>query len=142
MDFIHLGEGAQMRCACSTRWNRVDRNSIARRVQISAHDQEFGIVAITRKRSREPLVRRTSVGLRRPQRVRAGCPPPIVWRWKFCAASSARPAANPVLDLVVTAAPDVMAWLTRHADEVSQALLRRGRGPGAFRGGRKAGRRL
>ena len=93
VDFIHMGEGAKRR-ACSTALNKAWAST--RPVQMSPMT-EFGIVAITRKRLRG-LWPGAPRRLRRMRRHRAGTSA-IAWRWRFCAGSSARRAANPGAEL-------------------------------------------
>jgi hypothetical protein len=51
-------------------------------------------------------------------------------------------AANPGTEQIVTAAPEVVAWLTRHAAEIGPALARRGAGRVRFEAGACLGRRF
>lgn len=131
VDFIHLGENGHAARVIE----ELERSLSFDRapVQISPMT-EFGIVAITRKRLREPLVRRTSIAC-------AGCG----GTGRAASADGValeilrrverEAAANPGAELIVTAAPDVLAWLTRHKEEVGQALLRRGAGQVRFEAG-------
>ncbi len=131
VDFIHLEENGHAARVIEEleRSLRFDRAP----VQISPMT-EFGIVAITRKRLREPLVRRTSVAC-------AGCggtgraASADGMALEILRQVEREAAANPGAELIVTAAPDVLAWLTRHKEEVGQALLRRGAGRVRFEAG-------
>ncbi len=124
IDFIHLCEGehaarvvAALRQGLSFDHAPVEISPMA----------EFGIVAVTRKRLREPLARRTSVAC-------AGCGGTGRASAADCVAMEIlrrverEAAANPGAALVVTAAPNVAAWFARYAEEVGQGLARRGVG--------------
>ena len=135
VDFIHLGDGGHAARVLETLEQslRFDRAP----VQISPMT-EFGIVAITRKRLREPLARRTSIacaGCSGTGRARSadGMALEILRRVEREA------AANPGAELVVTAAPDVVAWLTRHGEDVGRALQRRGASRVRFEAGEGGG---
>ena len=104
-------------------------------VQISPMT-EFGIVAITRKRLREPLARRTSVACAAcdgpgaaPVRRKRGAGNAAPGRTRGRRQPGRRTGRH-------GAPPDVVAWLTRHDDEVAPGSGAARRGPGAFRGGR------
>ena len=135
VDFIHLGEGANAARVLDTLEQSLKFDRAP--VQISPMT-EFGIVAITRKRLREPLARRTSVAC-------AACGGSGRARSADCVALEIlrrverEAAANPGAELVVTAPPDVVAWLTRYGEEIGQALLRRGAGRVRFEAGEKPG---
>jgi ribonuclease G len=140
VDFIHLSQSANAeRVLEALRYGlSFDRAP----VQISPMT-EFGIVAITRKRLREPLVRRTSLpcaacdgrGRARSAEGRA---------LEVLRQVEREAAANPGAELVVRVAPDVAVWLERHAEAVTRGLARRGAGRVRFEGGEggsDAGRR-
>ena len=123
-DFIHLRDGAHAervleRLAQSLSFDRAP-------VQISPMS-EFGIVAITRKRLREPLARQTSspcgtCGGR-------GRAPSAEGRALAVLRQIEREAAaNPGAELVVRVAPEIAAWLDRHSEAVRMGLERRGAG--------------
>ena len=122
VDFIHLGDGGHAARVLETLEQslRFDRAP----VQISPMT-EFGIVAITRKRLREPLARRTSIAC-------ASCsgtgraPSADGMALEILRRVEREAAANPGAELVVTAAPEIVAWLTRHGEDVGRALQRRG----------------
>ncbi len=131
VDFIHLGQGEHIARVLESLEQslRFDRAP----VQISPMT-EFGIVAITRKRLREPLARRASV----PCAACGGtgrAPSADGTAMEILRRVEREAAANPGAELVVTAAPEVVAWLTRHGEAVGQALLRRGAGRARFEAG-------
>ena len=135
VDFIHLSENAN-----AARVLEALEQSLAfdrAPVQISPMT-EFGIVAITRKRLREPLVRRASVscaacaGTGRAATA-DGMAMDLLRRIEREA------AANPGAELVASAPPAVIAWLDRHQEDVARGLLRRGAGRVQFETGREGG---
>jgi ribonuclease G len=122
IDFIHLNEPANIE-----RVLEVLRASLARDrtpTQISGMS-EFGLVEITRKRIRDPLVKlmteccRTCHGRGR-NRTRESVALDIVREVERSA------AAAPGKPITVRAAPDVVRWLNAHEDEVRTGLARRG----------------
>jgi ribonuclease G len=124
VDFIHLnqsGHAARVLEALQLSLS-FDRAP----VQISPIT-EFGIVAITRKRLREPLVRQASHPC-------AGCggrgraPSAESRALEVLRQVEREAAANPGAELVVRIAPDIAQWLDRHAEAVCRGLLRRGAG--------------
>lgn len=135
VDFIHLSEGSHAARVLAALEQSLSFDRAP--VQISPMT-EFGIVAITRKRLREPLARRTSMacggcGGTGRAATADGMALEILRRVEREA------AASPGAELVVTAAPEVVAWLTRHGEEVGQALLRRGAGRVRFVAGAGGG---
>ena len=130
-DFIHLrrSEHAARVIESLERSLRFDRAP----VQISPMT-EFGIVAITRKRLREPLVRRASVPCAACGGTGRG-PSADGTAMEILRRVEREAAANPGAELVVSAAPDVVTWLTRHREAVGEALLRRGAGRVRFEAG-------
>ena len=135
VDFIHLrqaGHAARVLAALEQSLG-FDRAP----VQISPMT-EFGIVAITRKRLREPLVRRASVACAACHG--SGRAPSAEGRAITLLRQVEREAAaNPGAELVVRAPAAVVAWLERHADAVSRGLLRRGAGRVRFEAGENGG---
>ncbi len=135
VDFIHLGEGQHVTRVLETLESSLSFDRAP--VQISPMT-EFGIVAITRKRLREPLARRTSMAC-------GGCggtgraASPDCRAFEILRQVEREAAANPGAELVVTAAPDVVAWITRHEDQIKKALLRRGVGRVRFEAGEGLG---
>ena len=135
VDFIHLGQSAHAARVLDalTESLSFDRAPL----QISPMT-EFGIVAITRKRLREPLVRRASVAC-------AACggsgraPSPDGRALEILRQVEREAAANPGAELVVTVAPEIAAWLNRYAEDVSRGLLRRGAGRVRFEAGEGGG---
>jgi ribonuclease G len=122
IDFIHLREGehaARVRAALEQGLS-FDRAP----VEISSMT-EFGIVAITRKRLREPLARRTSVACAACGGTGRGYAADCV-AMEILRRVEREAAATPGAELVVTAAPDVTAWFHRHAEDVGAGLARRG----------------
>jgi ribonuclease G len=86
---------------------------------------EFGLVEITRKRIRDPLVKLVTECCqpchgRGRRRTRESVALEIVRRVEREA------AAAPGKPIVVRAAPDVVCWLSLHDDEVRTGLARRG----------------
>lgn len=131
VDFIHLSDAAHVEQVLAALSESLSFDHAP--VQVSPMS-EFGIVAITRKRVREPLARllsgpcpachgegrvpsRESVALAILRRVER----------------EAR--AWPGREIHVTAAPEVAAWLDSHADEIRLSLDRRGAGRVRFEAG-------
>jgi ribonuclease G len=134
VDFIHLGvEDHRQRVLKALETSLgFDRAPI----QISPMT-EFGIVAITRKRSREPLMRRGSV----PCRACSGSGRALSAdgvAMEILRRVEREATANPGAELVVSAAPDVVAWLKQYEDETSEALTRLGAGRVRFEAGKGA----
>jgi ribonuclease G len=138
VDFIHLGEGVNAARVIETLEQSLSFDRAP--LQISPMT-EFGIVAVTRKRLREPLARRTSVACTGCGGTGRASAPDCV-ALEILRRVEREAAANPGAELVVTAAPDVAAWLIRHADEIGPALLRRGAGRVRFEAGECLGRRF
>ena len=138
VDFIHLGDGENAARVIETLKQSLSFDRAP--LQISPMT-EFGIVAITRKRLREPLARRTSIAC-------GACggtgraPAPDCVALEILRRVEREAAANPGAELVVTAAPDVVAWLTCHAEDIGPALSRRGAGRVRFEAGECLGRRF
>ncbi|MES2254973.1 MAG: Rne/Rng family ribonuclease [Pseudomonadota bacterium] len=138
VDFIHLGDDANGARVIETLEQSLSFDRAP--LQISPMT-EFGIVAVTRKRLREPLARRTSIACSTCGGTGRAVAPDCV-ALEILRRVEREAAANPGAELVVTAAPDVVAWLTRHADEIGPALLRRGAGRVRFEAGECLGRRF
>ncbi len=122
IDFIHLNQPANIERVLD-----VLRTSLARDrtpTQISGMS-EFGLVEITRKRVRDPLVKlmteccRTCHGRAR-NRTRESVALDII---RAVERSAVEAPGKPV---IVRAAPDVVRWLNAHDDEVRTGLARRG----------------
>ena len=122
VDFIHLAESIHAARVLGALEQSLSFDRAP--VQISPMT-EFGIVAITRKRLREPLARRTSMPCSTCSGTGRGASPDGM-ALEILRQVEREAAANPGAELVVTAAPAVVAWLARHEEEVGQALLRRG----------------
>jgi ribonuclease G len=124
VDFIHLGIEDHRRRVCEALEKSLcfDRAP----VQISPMT-EFGIVAITRKRSREPLMRRGSVPCRACGGTGRALSADSV-AMEILRRVEREAAANPGAELVVEAAPDVVAWLRQNGEETREALTRLGAG--------------
>jgi ribonuclease G len=133
VDFIHLAQSEHVAHVLETLAQSLSFDRAP--VQISPMT-EFGIVAITRKRLREPLVRRASVPCAACGGTGRG-PSADGAAMEILRRIEREAAANPGAELVVTAAPDVVAWLTRHAEAVGQVLLRRGAGRVRFETGER-----
>ena len=133
VDFIHLSQStnAERVLEALTQSLSFDRAP----VQISPMT-EFGIVAITRKRLREPLVRQASLPCtacsgRGRARSAEGQALEVLRQIEREA------AANPGAELVVRVAPEVATWLDRHAEAVGKGLARRGAGRVRFENGER-----
>ena len=124
VDFIHLADAAHVARVLAALQESLafDRTP----VQISPM-AEFGIVAITRKRTGEPLSRLTSHSC-------AACrgagrqPSPESVALELLRQVEREARAHPGRALVARAAPQVTDWLDQHADAVRAALARRGAG--------------
>jgi ribonuclease G len=98
---------------------------------------EFGIVAITRKRVREPLARLTSAACPTCHGTgRALTPQSVALNILRQVEREAR--AAPGREILAEAAPDVAAWLNAHLDQITPELARRGAGRVRFAAGRFA----
>lgn len=134
VDFIHLSQSAHAERVLDALRHSLGFDRAP--VQISPMT-EFGIVAITRKRLREPLARQASLpcavchGRGRAHSVEGQA-------LEVLRQVEREAAANPGAELAVRVAPEVAAWLDRHADAVARGLLRRGAGRVRFEG-RKEG---
>ena len=135
VDFIHLSESAN-----AGRVLEVLEQSLAfdrAPVQISPMT-EFGIVAITRKRQREPLVRRASVPCAACTGTgRAATADRLAM--DLLRRIEREAAANPGAELVASAPASVIAWLNRHQEDVARGLLRRGAARVQFETGGQGG---
>jgi len=138
VDFIHLGDGANAARVIETLEQSLSFDRAP--MQISPMT-EFGIVAITRKRLREPLARRTSIACTACGGVGRASSPDCV-ALEILRRVEQEAAANPGTEQIVTAAPEVVAWLNRHAAEIGPALSRRGAGRVQFEAGTCLGRRF
>lgn len=138
VDFIHLGDGANAARVIGTLEQSLSFDRAP--MQISPMT-EFGIVAITRKRLREPLARRTSIACTACGGVGRASSPDCV-ALEILRRVEQEAAANPGTEQIVTAAPEVVAWLNRHAAEIAPALSRRGAGRVQFEAGTCLGRRF
>ncbi len=122
VDFIHLenaGNAGQVLGALEKSLS-LDRAP----VQVSPMS-EFGIVAITRKRVREPLAR--LVGAHCAQCAGTGRVPSIESvGYDILRRIEAEARAAPGREVLCDAAPDVAAWLLSHETEIREALIRRG----------------
>ncbi|HVZ27670.1 MAG TPA: hypothetical protein VG798_03360, partial [Rhizomicrobium sp.] len=102
-------------------------------VQISPMS-EFGIVAITRKRVREPLAR--LLGADCPLCLGSGTAPT---RESVALAVLRRvereARAAPGKEIMAETAPEVAEWLNAHLHEIAPALARRGAGRVVFQAG-------
>jgi ribonuclease G len=122
IDFIHLNEPDNIQKVLDTLAHSLARDRTP--TQISGMS-EFGLVEITRKRIRDPLVKlmteccRPCDGLGR-KRTRDAVAMDILRRIEREA------AATPGKQIVVRASPEIVDWLERHGDDVRPALARRG----------------
>ena len=130
VDFIHLSQSAHAERVLDALRHSLSFDRAP--VQISSMT-EFGIVAITRKRLREPLVCRASLPCSACNgRGRARSPEGRAL--ELLRQVEREAAANPGAELIVRVAPDMAAWLERHAEAVGRGLARRGAGRVRFEG--------
>jgi ribonuclease G len=122
VDFIHLGDAANIERVLDTLAESLSKDHTP--TQISAMS-EFGLVEITRKRVRDPLVKlmseccRSCAGHGR-KRTRESVALEIIRSVERAA------AAAPGRPIGVRASAEVVRWLDDHGDEVRSALARRG----------------
>ena len=122
IDFIHLNEAANIQSVLDVLSASLAKDRTP--TQISAMS-EFGLVEITRKRIRDPLVKlmteccRPCDGHGR-KRTRDAVALEVIRRIERTA------QAAPGKQVVVRAAPEIVQWLETHGDEVRPALARRG----------------
>ncbi len=131
VDFIHLRDAPHVEAVLAALEQSLAFDRVP--VQLSPMS-EFGIVAITRKRVREPLARLTSAPC--PACHGSGrtlTPQSVALALLRRVESEAR--AAPGREILAQAAPDVTDWLTAHEDEVRSALARRGAGRVRFAAG-------
>jgi ribonuclease G len=131
VDFIHLAEsehGARVVAALekSLAFDRAP-------VQLSSM-LEFGIVAITRKRVREPLSRMTGVPCPACQGSGAALSKESV-ALAVLRRVEREARAAPGQEILAEAAPEVAEWLNAHREEITPALARRGAGRVIFQAG-------
>jgi ribonuclease G len=128
IDFIHLNEADNIQKVLDVLAASLARDRTP--TQISGMS-EFGLVEITRKRIRDPLVKlmteccRPCRGRGR-NRTRESVALDIIRQVERAA------AAAPGKPITVRAAPDVVRWLNVHDDEVRTGLARRGAARVAF----------
>jgi ribonuclease G len=122
VDFIHLSEPENIQKVLGVLAESISRDHTP--TQISPMS-EFGLVEITRKRVREPIVKlmseccRACTGHGR-KRTRDSVALEVLRRIEREA------SAVPGKSIHVRAAPDVVSWLADHEEEVKGALARRG----------------
>jgi ribonuclease G len=122
VDFIHLAEPANIELVLAALNESLARDRTP--TQVSGMS-EFGLVEITRKRIRDPLVKLMTESCRPCRslgRIRTAHAVAMDVLRGIERAARAAPG-KPVL---VRAAPDVVAWLDAHRDEVRSGLARRG----------------
>ncbi len=122
IDFIHLNEEANIQRVLDVLAASLAKDRTP--TQISPMS-EFGLVEITRKRIRDPLVKLTTECCRPCDhsgrvRTRESIALEVIRRVEREA------QAAPGKPITVRAAPDVVRWLEAHGDEVRPALARRG----------------
>ncbi len=122
VDFIHLGEAENIQSVLAVLEESLSKDHTP--TQISAMS-EFGLVEITRKRVRDPLVKLVSECCRDcsghgRKRTRDHVALEIIKQVERQAASAPGKAVQ------VRAAPEVVQWLMDHDEEVRAALARRG----------------
>jgi ribonuclease G len=122
VDFIHLSdaENIQMVLASLAASLAKDRTP----TQISPMS-EFGLVEITRKRIRDPLFKLMTECCRSCHASGRTLTRESV-AMEILRSVEREAAASPGRPIVARAAPDVVAWIVRHDDEVRTALARRG----------------
>ena len=129
VDFIHLSGDAAPVLAALEKSLGFDRAP----VQISPMSQ-FGIVAITRKRVREPLARLTSAAC--PSCHGSGrAPTPQSVALNILRQVEREARAAPGREILAEAAPDVALWLNTHKEAITPELARRGAGRVRFEAG-------
>lgn len=122
IDFIHLNEQENIQRVLDVLTHSLARDRTP--TQISGMSA-FGLVEITRKRIRDPLVKlmteccRPCHGHGR-KRTRDAVAMDVLRRIERQA------AAAPGKQIVVRASPEIVDWLERHVDDVRPALARRG----------------
>ncbi|MBS0273293.1 MAG: Rne/Rng family ribonuclease [Proteobacteria bacterium] len=122
IDFIHLSDPANIQTVLDTLNESLSRDRTP--TQISPMS-EFGLVEITRKRIRDPLVKlmteccRPCDGHGR-KRTRDAVALEVIRRVERQA------AAAPGKQVIVRASPEIVEWLETHGEEVRSALARRG----------------
>jgi len=122
IDFIHLNEAPNI-----DRVLDVLKASLAKDrtpTQVSAMS-EFGLVEITRKRIRDPLVKLMTEGCR-PCRSSGRIRTADSVAFEVLREVEREAAAAPGKPILVRASPEVVRWLEVHAEEVRPALARRG----------------
>lgn len=122
IDFIHLNEPVNIQTILDTLTHSLMRDRTP--TQISPMS-EFGLVEITRKRLRDPLVKQMTECCRPCDgrgrtRTRDSVALEVMRRIEQAA------AAAPGKQIRVRAAPEIVHWLNAHGDEVRTALARRG----------------
>ncbi|HET7336237.1 MAG TPA: ribonuclease E/G, partial [Rhizomicrobium sp.] len=122
IDFIHLNEPNNIQIILDTLAHSLMRDRTP--TQISPMS-EFGLVEITRKRLRDPLVKQMTECCRPCDgqgrtRTRDSVAMEVMRRIESAA------AAAPGKPIKVRAAPEIVHWLCAHGDDVRAALARRG----------------
>ena len=122
IDFIHLNEPNNIQIILDTLAHSLMRDRTP--TQISPMS-EFGLVEITRKRLRDPLVKQMTECCRPcdgrgRSRTRESVALEVMRRIESAA------AAAPGKPIKVRAAPEIVHWLCAHGDDVRAALARRG----------------
>lgn len=122
IDFIHLADPANIEMVLNVLTESLAKDRTP--TQISPMS-EFGLVEITRKRIRDPLVKLMTEGCRPCEghgrkRTRDAVAMDIIRRIEREA------AASPGRQIVVRASSEIVSWLEAHGDEVRSALARRG----------------
>lgn len=122
IDFIHLNEQGNIQTILDTLAHSLMRDRTP--TQISPMS-EFGLVEITRKRLRDPLVKQMTECCRPCDgqgrtRTRDSVAMEVMRRIESAA------AAAPGKPIKVRAAPEIVHWLCAHGDDVRAALARRG----------------
>jgi len=122
IDFIHLNEPGNIEKVLQTLSASLARDRTP--TQISGMS-EFGLVEITRKRVRDPLVKLLTETCH-ACRGRGRTPTDESVALEIIRRVERAAAAAPGKPIVARAAPEVVAWLKAHEDEVRTGLARRG----------------
>ena len=122
IDFIHLDDPENIAKVLAALGESLSRDRTP--TQISGMS-EFGLVEITRKRVRDPLVKRMTECCR-PCRGQGRIRTPESVALEIVRQVERAAAAAPGKPIEVRAAPDVVRWLNAHEDDVRTGLARRG----------------
>ena len=131
VDFIHLAQSAHAETVVAALEQSLAFDRAP--VQLSAMS-DFGIVAITRKRVREPLAKLTGTRCPACQGSGAALSKESV-AMALLRAVEREARAAPGKEILAEAAPEVVDWLNVYKDDIAAALARRGAGRVIFQAG-------